>query len=140
MTRCFSTSRPMPITSCPRPNYLSNGFRWSSGRGSTSTWSPTFAERSADGTILLGFYHRQLREVVEADYLSGDAGRDRHRALATYFAGQELDLTTNGALLPNLRKLAELPYQQTRGELWDDLFATLTDFRFLERKAATGEL
>ncbi len=76
------------------------------------------------------------REVVEADYLSGNAGRDRHCALATYFTGQALDRTTNDPLHPNLRKLAELPYQQTLGELWDDLFATLTDFTFLERKAA----
>jgi len=74
------------------------------------------------------------REVVEADYLSGNAGRDRHCALATYFTGQALDRTTNDPLHPNLRKLAELPYQQTLGELWDDLFATLTDFTFLERK------
>jgi WD40 repeat protein len=34
-----------------------------------------------------------------------------------------------------LRKLSELPYQQARGELWEDAFDTLTDFAFLESKA-----
>ena len=31
--------------------------------------------------------------------------------------------------------LAELPYHQTRSERWDELFATLTDFTYLEQKA-----
>jgi hypothetical protein len=38
----------------------------------------------------------------------------------------------------NLRKLSELPYQQTLARDWDGVFATLTDFTFLEQKAATG--
>jgi hypothetical protein len=40
--------------------------------------------------------------------------------------------------VPNLRKLAELPYQQAHGGCWDELYETLTDFRFLERKVATA--
>jgi len=31
--------------------------------------------------------------------------------------------------------LAELPYHLTLAERWDDLFATLTDFTYLEEKA-----
>jgi len=31
--------------------------------------------------------------------------------------------------------MSELPYQQTLGELWDDVVATLTDFEFLKREA-----
>lgn len=105
---------------------------------------PYLANRAADGVALIGFYHRQLQQVVNDAYLSGDLGLARHRALARYFAGQPLVFPVDDqqparppARPPaaNLRKLTELPYQQMRGELWDDLFATLTDFEFLQGKA-----
>jgi hypothetical protein len=93
---------------------------------------PYLTERSADGASLLGFYHRQLREVVEADYLSGDDKPARHSALAGYFASQHLfDLQKK---TPNVRKLSELPFQQTFAGQWDEVHATLTDFDFLEAK------
>jgi hypothetical protein len=94
---------------------------------------PYLTERSADETSLMGFYHRQLSEVVEDDYLAADEGLARHRQLAAHFALPEAD----DAVL-TLRQLSELPYQETHAELWDPLFETLTNFRFLEQKAATG--
>jgi hypothetical protein len=93
---------------------------------------PYLNEHSADGTSLLGFYHRQLHEAVEADYLAGDDGRLRHAALADYFAEQ--DLYEQRTHTPNLRKLSELAYQQTLGQQWERLHATLTDFNFLAAK------
>lgn len=102
---------------------------------------PYLNERSADGALLMSFYHRQLGEAIERDYLAGDVGRDRHRELAAYFASdrlQPLERRRNGDVAANLRRLSELPYQQTRGELWDDVYGTLTDFRFLEVKAANS--
>jgi hypothetical protein len=97
--------------------------------------APYLNTRSADNAALLGFYHRQLREVVEADYLAGEEGRTRHRELARFFADQPFDIEAGTETAPNLRRLSELPYQQTCGELWDDVFGTLTDFEFLEKKA-----
>lgn len=97
--------------------------------------NPYLTERSADGANLIGFYHQQLAEVVKEIYLQGDAKLARHRALAQYFKSQGV---ASGSLT-NLRKLAEQPFQQTEGEQWDDLYATLTDFAFLEHKVATGE-
>lgn len=91
---------------------------------------PYLTERSGDGTALLAFYHRQLLEVATADYLVGDTGRARHAQLARYFAGQQLFEQQ----APNLRKLSELPFQQTEGELWESLHGTLTDFDFLQAK------
>jgi WD40 repeat protein len=35
---------------------------------------------------------------------------------------------------PNIRKLAEQPYQETQGEKWEDLEQTLTDLSFIEAK------
>jgi len=93
---------------------------------------PYLTERSADGASLLSFYHRQLREVVEAEFLSGDNKPVRHAHIAGYFAHQ--DLFEPQKKTPNVRKLSELPYQQTYGETWDELHATLTDFDFLEAK------
>lgn len=87
-------------------------------------------ERSADETTLLAFYHRQLDKVARAKYLE-PSKRDRHRALAKYFFEQ---LLLRGEKTVNIRKLSELPYQQTNAEMWDDLYRTLTDFEFLEAK------
>jgi hypothetical protein len=101
---------------------------------------PYLTERSADGASLLGFYHRQLGEVTADDYLAGDAKLPRHRLLADYFGGAPLEIQSDDGVIPNLRKLSELPYQQTMGELWARLHVTLTDFRFLETKAAVGAM
>jgi len=97
---------------------------------------PYIAELRADGTSVMNFYHRQLGEAVDVAYLEGYAGIQRHRQLADYFARQALVFKTDGRAAPNLRKMSEQPYQQTLGEMWDELFATLTDFHFLGRKAA----
>jgi hypothetical protein len=93
---------------------------------------PYLTERSADEASLMSFYHRQLREVVEAEYLSKEEKPKRHFALANYFASQEL--FEREKQTANVRKLSELPYQQTHAEMWDELHATLTDFDFLEAK------
>jgi len=93
---------------------------------------PYLTERSADGASLLGFYHRQLREVAESEFLFGANKPARHAQLANYFGAQELFEPEKKT--PNIRKLSELPFQQTYGEQWDELHATLTDFDFLEAK------
>jgi hypothetical protein len=88
-------------------------------------------ERGADGTTLLGFHHRELADVADERFLTGGERLGRHRALAAFFASQELALDGGQA---NLRKLSEQPYQQTLGELWAEAFTTLTDFAFVEAK------
>jgi hypothetical protein len=95
---------------------------------------PYLNERSADGTALLGFFHRQLGEVIDADYLRGSDKAMIHARMAAYFAGQPLFAEPLGEKRANLRKLSELPYQQINGELWEDVYQTLTDFEFLEAK------
>ena len=95
---------------------------------------PYLTERIADGTSLISFYHRQLGEVVNEDYLSEEVKKDRHRVLARYFGAQPLFTERDEEKTPNLRKLSELPFQQTSGEMWDEVYETLTDFEFLEAK------
>lgn len=99
---------------------------------------PYLAERSADGTSLLTFYHRQLLEAVEGTFLAEEARRDRHRGLAKYFADQPLQIGREDKKRSNLRKVSEQPHQQTHGEMWGELETTLTDLRFSETKCAAG--
>ncbi len=78
----------------------------------------------------LDFYHGQLREAVEREYLDEPHEPPAaHRALAGYFAAQGCN---------NRRTLEELPYHQTRAGLWDELEATLTNLPFLEGKTQAG--
>jgi hypothetical protein len=96
---------------------------------------PYLAERSADGTSLLTFYHpTTIGQGVRESFLSGETRAQRHARLAEYFEEQRLFVEKDGAKVPNLRKLSELPYQETYGKRWDHLYNTLTDFEFLEAK------
>lgn len=97
---------------------------------------PYLTERSADGAPLLAFYHRQLRQAVEMEYFRDGKGLKRHGSLATYFRGKT-DPAADHTWTGNYpRGLSELPYHLTHAERWEELHDTLTDFRFLERKAA----
>jgi WD40 repeat protein len=95
---------------------------------------PYLNERSADGASLLGFFHRQIGEMVEADYLAGEDGTLTHARLAAYFASQPLFSEGDGRKSPNLRRLSELPFQQAGAALWEDLYRTLTDLHVLEAR------
>ena len=99
---------------------------------------PYLAERVADGNRLLTFFHRQLREVIEDDYLAGADRPCRHRQIAEYFGDdskQPLQRRAGGPeAVPNLRKLSELPYQQSHAGMSEEVTATLTDFAFLTAK------
>ena len=95
---------------------------------------PYLNERRSEGRMVLGFYHRQLTAAAAARYLAGADAAKEHRRLADYFGAQPLDLAGQEHPVANTRKLTELPYQQAHGACWDELWSTLTDFRFLQRK------
>ncbi len=86
---------------------------------------PYLTERRADEASLLAFYHRQVGEVATGEFLGDDNWWLRHESLARYFVDQPLWIEKYKA--PNLRRVSELPYQQTRSELWRELEATLCD-------------
>jgi hypothetical protein len=95
---------------------------------------PYLNERRSEGRMLLGFYHRQLAAAAAARYLAGAHAAEAHGRLADYFGAQPVDLAGPEHPVANVRKLTELPYQQAHGERWGQLWSTLTDFRFLQRK------
>lgn len=100
--------------------------------------APYLTERRADGTQLLTFFHRQVRQAAERWCLEGGEGKQRAGHLAEYFALQPHRFVIGGRDNPNLRKLAELPYQQAQAEHWKELQATLGDPSFLEAKCGAG--
>jgi tetratricopeptide (TPR) repeat protein len=70
---------------------------------------PLLTERQADaGVLLLTFYHAQLRIAAETRYLVGEARKERHHALASYFDGQPWRL---GPQQWNWRKVREVVSQ-----------------------------
>jgi WD40 repeat protein len=95
---------------------------------------PYLSERSGDNTSLIHFYHQQLNEAVEKEYLIGDKKPIFHKTLAEYFRFQNTNLKDKVASFPNLRKLSELPYQQTKAGLWSELEETLTNYEFIAAK------
>ncbi len=101
------------------------------------------AEREADGTAVLSFFHREIGEVARSRCLQAPDRLDLHGALAGHFGSQALVQAgaTAGPRQLNLRKLAELPYQLTEGELWPELAGFLAgDFAFLKAKTEAGQV
>jgi tetratricopeptide (TPR) repeat protein len=82
----------------------------------TALWARLYAEveplltqRESDQDVrLYTFYHQQLRRAVEARYLVGAEGTERHRALADYFGAQHWQLAPRRW---NWRKVRELVTQ-----------------------------
>jgi NACHT domain- and WD repeat-containing protein len=97
---------------------------------------PYLSERSADGTSLLVFYHRQLSEAARAEYLAGQDKSERHLSLADYFDKQPVYRAGGGLEQPNLRKLSEQPYQQAWAGEGEALVETLTNFVFVQAKVS----
>lgn len=95
---------------------------------------PYLTERSADGTSLMSLYHRQFSEAIVEEYLSGEDKKNRHQGIAEYFGKQSVYIERDDKKTPNLRKLSELPFQQTYSNIWKELNDTLTDTEFLEQK------
>jgi len=129
-------------------------------------WSRLFADiqpymtrRRADGTVVLAFYHRQVREAVRTRYLSTEEALfEEHLHLADYFHGldywaESLEAQRARAKrLPptprpaNVRKVVELPFHRLEAAklkgkndpksiYWDAVADLLTDWQFLEAKA-----
>lgn len=101
---------------------------------------PYLTTRRADGAPLLAFYHRQFADAVAERFLAAETRTTRHQALARYFQAEPSDLKADGRRTPHLRRLSELPFQQTSGGLWEDLRTTLADFEFLQDKVESGLL
>jgi WD40 repeat protein len=87
---------------------------------------------------LLDFYHNQLREAVQAEYLDEEAERlTAHRQVADYFHRRADPVGDSTWATSSPRALSELPYHQTQAGHLCDAYKTLADFRFVEAKCGT---
>lgn len=88
---------------------------------------------------LLDFYHAQLREAVEGEYLDEEHERlSAHRQLAEYFRGKADPAGDSTWTGEHLRGLSELPYHQTLCGECQQLDQTLCSLYFMEAKCAAG--
>jgi hypothetical protein len=98
--------------------------------------SPYLTERMVDGSSLLNFYHRELGDVSKAVFLSERKDLLYHARLADYFR-TKADPKGDGTWTGNyIHGLSELPYHLTCAEKFEEVFQILTNFKFLEHKAA----
>jgi len=90
---------------------------------------------------LLDFYHGQLREAVEGEYLDEEQERlAAHRALASYFrreADPDGDLTWNGAYP---RGLTELPYHLYQGAQRQGLVDLLCQITYVDARCIYSDV
>ncbi len=100
-----------------------------------SDLAPYLIETSADGDVLLTFYHRQVGETVKRDYVHPEW----HTRLAHYFY-KKTDPAGNSTWSSNyVHGLSELPFQQTEsGTMWKELEAILTAPSFIAAKCRAG--
>ena len=71
---------------------------------------PYLTERSADGTSLLAFYHRQFSEAVKTEYLPSDNMSKRHELLAAYFYQKADPQSDRSWISQSSRPFNELTY------------------------------
>lgn len=122
---------------------LESGPEWEGLRLPVVLWSrlsldlqPYLAERLGEGASLLDFYHRELADAAAEAYLPEDRTTKLHARLADYFRSRVDPSHDSDWTGEDVRGLSELPFHLTGAARWQELHDTLTDFRFLERKAA----
>ena len=97
--------------------------------------APYLSPRASEGASLMSFFHKELSDVATARYLGGRA-KHMHDVLADVMLslarGKE---AAEREWRGSNHALAELPFHLIGAERWDDVFATLTDFTYLEDKA-----
>lgn len=98
--------------------------------------APYLSERLVDGSTLRSFYHRELKDVSKSQFLDEEQAPRYHEKLAAYFrakADPDKNSTWTGG---HRHSLSELPYHLISAGNREETFKLLTDFTFLEHKAA----
>jgi hypothetical protein len=97
--------------------------------------APYLSERLVDGSALLSFYHRELKDVSQALFLGEEQAPRYHEKLAAYFQAKA-DPEGNRSWTGGHRHgLSELPFHLISAGNRAETFKLLTDFQFLEHKA-----
>jgi WD40 repeat protein len=102
---------------------------------------PWLAQRSADGLLLLRFFHREFDEVIQADLVLDGRERATHAALGAVLAVPSDPQLFRAAMRREprvLRGLSEVPYQLANARDASGLVERLTDFGFAMAKCAVN--
>jgi telomerase protein component 1 len=88
---------------------------------------------------LIDFFHRGLSKAIRQKYLQNGEEVKWHQILAKFMEDQQLRIGVQKqkekqTLQPNIRKLREQSWQETKGELWKELEDTLTSLDYIETK------
>ncbi len=135
----------------------------------TAIWARLYADlepylmrRRSDGTVVLGFHHRQVADAVCRRYLGAAARLRVHLHQAEYFAAQSYWVESDAMRKPrrgqrspsprlvNVRKVVELPHHrleaakagsrdEVASQYWDAVEHLLTDWDFLEAKIEAAQ-
>lgn len=90
---------------------------------------PYLIEKNESGTIVYSFYHRQLETMVREIYLRDEF----NQRLADYYYDKPTHMDRENRI-PNLRKVAELPFQLYRTSDTVRFEEVLTNLEFLQAK------
>ncbi|MFX1294681.1 MAG: DUF4062 domain-containing protein [Promethearchaeota archaeon] len=97
---------------------------------------PYLTSRIFHNSLLLTFYHDQIRIMVEKKFLKEDKKQKIHGKLEDYFASAPLFTKINDKKNFDLRRLSEIFYQQIHANKLDKMEKTLTNLDFIEGKFA----
>jgi len=89
---------------------------------------------------LLDFFHAQLRQAVELEYLDEEPERlEAHRILADYFR-HRADPGGQQDWQPDARPLAELPFHLAHGNGQMELYSLFSQLSYLAARVAAGQV
>lgn len=88
----------------------------------------------------IDFFHRGLSKAVRKKYGLDEkaVAEPWHRILSGYFMDKPIFRDGGKRREPQVRKLAEQPFQQTACRMWNEATATLCDLWFVEAKVRAG--
>jgi len=93
-------------------------------------------ERDSFGERIICFYHRVFNEILKNIYIKDV--KPLHKKLGEYFSAKPYYVDGCERKVPNVRRCGEQPWQQTKGEVWDEMVKTLCDLDFIQAKCAAG--
>jgi WD40 repeat protein len=103
---------------------------------------PFVMERTSGNTVVLDFFHRIFKEVVQS-VISQEETLKCHQLFDKHFSDEKTNpvrfITQSGDVLYNTRKLTELPFHQTAAGSIGNVYKTLIDFIFIDSKVKTGK-
>lgn len=102
--------------------------------------APYLSEQGVPGGTVVGFYHRQLREIIERRFMTPARKASLHRRIGAYFQRTACPHVRRDWVRSPVRALSELPYHRLHDGRRLYAEHLLTDLYFIEASTAGGLL